>query len=190
MSEDYPGYAGSKVDDEPPRRNFMIEFWAIVTGGFVGLVPFLSGLAVLLDPLRKNKASGEGPELVPVAQLDAVPDDGVPRKFPVIKDRVDAWTFSPDQRVGAVYLIRQPGSEAVEAFNVVCPHAGCSVGYDSASDAFQCPCHTSAFSLDGKKIDPSPSPRDMDQLETENADGWVGVRFANYIPGKHEQIEK
>lgn len=191
MSEDYPGYAGSKIEDDPPRRNFLMEFWAIAIGGLVGLFPFLSGLAVLLDPLRKNKASADGPEPVPVAQLDSIPDDGVPRQFPVIKDRTDAWTFSPDERVGAVFLVRQPGADHVDAFNVVCPHAGCFVGYDSGSSAFQCPCHTSAFNLDGTIIKPSPSPRDMDKLETETDDaGWVQVRFANYIPGKHEKIEK
>ncbi len=177
------------VKDDPPRRNFLVEFWAIAVGGFVGLFPALTGLAVLLDPLRKTKAS-EGPTYVPITRLDAVPADGMPRQFPVIKDRTDAWTFSPDQRVGAVFLIRQPDSESITAFNVVCPHAGCFVGFDNGNKLFQCPCHTSAFELDGSIIKPSPSPRDMDSLKTKVEDGWVQVAFANYLPGKHEMIEK
>ena len=183
MSDDREG-----VEDRP-RRNFLVEFWALVTGGLVGLVPVLSGLAVLLDPLRKGKASADT-KMVPVAQLDSVPDDGVPRQFPVIKDQTDAWTFSPNERVGAVFLIRQPGSDKVDAFSVVCPHAGCFIGYDSGNSLFQCPCHTSAFNLDGSIIKPSPSPREMDALETKNDDGWVHVQFANFLPGKHEKIEK
>ena len=186
MSQDY---LSARSGDDPPRRNFLLEFWAIVTGAIVSLFPVASGLAVLLDPLRKSKGS-EGPALVRVAQLESVPDDGVPRQFPVIKDRKDAWTFSPNERVGAVFLVRQPGSAEVNAFNVVCPHAGCFVGYDASNSVFQCPCHTSMFELDGSIIKPSPSPRDMDKLETEMQEGWVAVRFVNYIPGKHDKIEK
>lgn len=189
MSQGYQDYLSARSGEEPPRRNFLLEFWAVVTGGIVGLFPILSGLAVFLDPLRKSKAAG-GAELVRVTQLESVPDDGVPRQFPVIKDRKDAWTYSPNERVGAVFLVRQPGSEEVSAFNVVCPHAGCFVGFDAANSQFQCPCHTSAFELDGARIKPSPSPRDMDKLEVKTEEGWVSVRFANYIPGKHDMIEK
>lgn len=184
------GYHDYRHEEDPPRRNFLLEFWAVAIGGVVSIFPFLAGLAVLLDPLRKGKAS-TGPKMVRVAQLDAVPDDGVPRQFPVIKDRKDAWTYSPNERVGAVFLIRQPGSETVEAFNVVCPHAGCFIGFDDQNNLFQCPCHTSAFALDGSIIAPSPSPRAMDRLEpTKVENGWVQIPFANYLPGKHEKIEK
>lgn len=176
--------------EDPPRRNFLMEFWAIAIGGIVGVFPFLAGLAVLLDPLRKGKAS-EGPELVKIAPLDSLPADGVPRQFPVVKARKDAWTYSPNESVGAVFLLRKEGSDTVEAFNVVCPHAGCFIGYDSTNTVFQCPCHTSQFALDGSIIAPSPSPRDMDRLEpTKVEDGWIYVPFVNYIPGKHEKIEK
>ena len=174
--------------DQPPRRNFLVEFWAILVGGIAGIVPCLAGLAVLLDPLRKSAA---GTELVRIASLETVPDDGVPRQFPVVKDRVDAWTYSPNERVGAVFLIRQPGSSEVTAFNSVCPHAGCFVGFDANTKKFQCPCHTSAFDLDGTIIKPSPSPRDMDKLEpTEIRDGWVYVPFANFKVGEHEKVVK
>ena len=179
-----------EIESEGPRRNFIVEFWAVVVGGLCGAVPMLSGLAVLLDPLRKSKAA-DGAELVKIAPLESVPDDGVPRQFAVQKPKKDAWTYSPNERVGAVFLIRQSGSETVEAFNVVCPHAGCFVGYDRKSNLFKCPCHTSSFNLDGSVISPTPSPRGMDKLEpTKVEDGWIYVPFANYITGKHEKIEK
>jgi Rieske Fe-S protein len=172
---------------EGPRRNFLLEFWSVLIGGIVGLFPFLAGVALLLDPLRRSAAKAD---FVRVASLDAIPPDGVPRQFPVIKDRTDAWTFSPNERVGAVFLRRQPESDTVEALNVVCPHAGCFLGYDAATDAFQCPCHASAFKLDGAVIRPTPSPRDMDQLEAKVEDGFVHVAFVNYQPGKHEKVAK
>jgi len=178
----------SQLEHQPPRRNFLVEFWAIAIGGLVGAFPFLTGLVVFLDPLRKASANVE---FVKIARLDSVPDDGVPRQFPVVKPQKDAWTYSPNERVGAVFLRREAGSEKVEAFNVVCPHAGCFVGFDKTSNVFQCPCHTSSFNMDGSIISPSPSPRGMDKFDdTKVEDGWVLVPFVNYITGKHEKIEK
>lgn len=177
-------------EDDPPRRNFLLEFWTVLVGGIVGVFPFLAGVVAFLDPLRGGRASAAS-NLVRVAPLESVPDDGVPRQFPVIRPKKDAWHYSPDERVGAVFLLRQPSSQTVEAFNVVCPHAGCFIGYDQSNSQFQCPCHTSAFNLDGTIIAPSPSPRDMDRLgPTKVEDGWVHVPFVNYIPGRHERIEK
>ena len=177
-----------RVHDDPPRRNFLLEFWSFVVGGMVSVFPAAAGIAVWLDPLRNGAA---GAKMVRIAPLEAIPADGVPRQFPVIKDVVDAWTFSPDERVGAVYLIRDSGTDEIVAFNVVCPHAGCFVGYDNASSKFQCPCHTSSFELDGSIIRPSPSPRDMDRLEgTKVEDGWVYVPFTNFVVGRHEKIPK
>ncbi len=175
---------------QEPRRNFLLEFWSIAIGGIVSVIPFLAGIAVLLDPLRRSKADGGG-KWIRVASSKAVLDDGVPRQFPVITEATDAWTFSPAERVGAVYLTRLPGSRDVQALNVVCPHAGCFVGHDAAGKTFQCPCHTSRFSLAGVIIRPSPSPRDMDDLETRlTDDGLIEVRFVNYYPGKRQRIEK
>ena len=173
-----------------PRRNFLFEFWSCAIGGVVMLFPCLAGLAALVDPLRRGRKKG-ALEYVPVTTLAAIPDDGVPRQFPVIKDIVDAWTFSPNERVGAVYLARQPGAQEVQALNVVCPHAGCFVGLDRANQAFQCPCHSSRFDFKGEIIRPSPSPRNMDELGARvTGDGTIEVAFLNYYPGKKERIKK
>ena len=31
---------------EGPRRNFLLEFWAVVVGGLTGLVPLVTGMFV------------------------------------------------------------------------------------------------------------------------------------------------
>ena len=105
---------------------------AAAVGLVVGIFPLGAGLLVFLDPLRGKKRapasvpdSGEG--FLKIATLDAVPDDGVPRRFPVVADLTDAWNFSPGQPVGAVYLRREKGKKEVQVFHATCPHAGCSV---------------------------------------------------------------
>jgi Rieske Fe-S protein len=172
------------------RRGFLAKLSALLIGAAAGIVPFIVGLAVVVDPLRRGRRQGGG-RFVRVATLAAVPDDGVPRQFPVIAAARDAWTYSPNERIGAVYLRRMPGDESVTAFNVVCPHAGCFVGYDEEALEYQCPCHTSSFTLDGEIIRPSPAPRGMDRLEARvTADGGVEVAFANYYPGRPDRVEK
>ena len=124
-----------------------------------------------------------------ITSLDALPADGTPQKFAIMADRVDAWTKFPNAPVGAIYL-RRTGEKTVEAINVVCPHAGCFVDFRFSNKDFYCPCHNSAFGLDGKITDPrSPSPRGLDTLETEiRNEKEVWVLFQNFQTGNAQKI--
>ena len=183
-------------DAAPPRRNFLAAMLAVVIGGIVSLIPLGAGALVFLDPIlrRKKKASGGGDaghSLRRVATKDAIPNDGTPVQVPVIADLQDAWNLEPNQPVGAVYLRNNGGQ--IECYNAICPHAGCFVAYSADRKVFQCPCHTSTFELSGKRVEPSPSPRDMDQLKVDPqklAEGEVWVEFVNYYPGKEKQEPK
>lgn len=186
------------------RRGFLERAGAAAIGMLVALVPGAAGLVVLLDPLRRRPA-GDG--LVRVAALEQVPADGIPRRFPILALRQDAWSRLRDHPVGAVYLRREPNSSAVEALNAVCPHAGCFVNYLEAAGSFRCPCHDSRFEPGGARIDPGrcPSPRDLDSLAAEireqrddegrprpGPDGEprreVWVRFVNFRAGTPEKV--
>ena len=179
----------------PERRSFLAVALAIVAGGLATLTPLAVGIVAFLSPLFRKRESPQ----VRVALMEQVPDDGVPRSFPVTANRVDAWNRYPAQRVGAVYLVRKPGEKKPVAFSAKCPHAGCFIGYTPGADQFNCPCHTSSFKLDGSRVhgDAEVSPRDMDQLpvelrETAIADGQmhveVWVEFIDYQTGHKEQI--
>jgi len=173
------------------RRSFM----AIVAGGLAMLAPIGAGLWSFVSPLFRKAVSPQ----VRVALLDQVPDDGRPYFFPVVSDRQDAWTRYEAQKVGAVYLVRQPGEEKPTAFTAKCPHAGCSIGYSADEQKFKCPCHTSAFAIDGSRVngDQEVSPRDMDTLDVElrALDGGGGepitevlVTFVDYQTGHSEKL--
>lgn len=177
------------------RRTFVAAITTIVAGTIALFTPLVVGIVTFFAPLFKKSSSRK----VRVALLDQVPDDGVPRAFPVVMDRVDAWTKYPAQRVGSVYLIRQPGEEKPTAFTAKCPHAGCFIGFTAGDDMFRCPCHTSAFKLDGTRArgDAEVSPRDMDRLPVELAqiattDGAttseVWVEFIDFQTGHKEAI--
>jgi len=173
---------------EPPvegRRDFLKKASAVAIGGVISLVPIAAGARVVMDPLRRG---GSGAQKIRVTNLDSLPKDGIPRKFPIVASRTDAWNRFPEAPVGAVYLRRD--GDTVEALNVVCPHAGCFVDFRSEKKGFLCPCHNSLFELDGKIRDPkSPSPRALDRLFVEIRNGSeVWVEFQNYRTGTAQKI--
>jgi menaquinol-cytochrome c reductase iron-sulfur subunit len=176
----------SSVPPQPDRRDFLAKAAATVIGGGLALAAPVAGLGVLLDPLRRKSAAGSA---VRVASLASLPDDGVPRKFPVLATRQDAWNRTANVPVGAVYLRREKGG-AVRAFNVVCPHAGCFVDFHAEQGCYLCPCHNSTFALDGKVLDEkSPSPRALDELPVEmRGEGEIWVAFQNFRPGEKERL--
>lgn len=163
--------------------------------GFLGLlcalcalaVPTLVGIVSFLNPLRQKSQSGE---FLKLATLETLPDDGTPRKVPVIADREDAWNSFPAEPIGAVFLRRE--GDKVSALQVVCPHAGCSIGYVTTPKGgqFLCPCHIANFDLSGKRLDAtSPSPRDMDSLEVEiRNSNEVWVKFQTFGLGIAEKV--
>jgi menaquinol-cytochrome c reductase iron-sulfur subunit len=171
--------------DPPSRRSFVKEAAAIVIGGIITLVPVAAGLFAWLDPVRRKQGGAAG--FVKVATLDALPADGIPRKFTVHADFVDAWTRVSQAPVGAVYL-RRPAEKQVVALHTVCPHAGCFVDYREGQKDFFCPCHNSAFGTDGSISSPkSPSPRPMDALEVEVRGNEIWVRFQNFAAGHKDK---
>jgi Rieske Fe-S protein len=170
----------------PPvaRRSFFKSFLATVIGALLGVVPIAAGLQVLLDPLRRKTAISSA---IRVASLEALPDDGIPRKFPVLADRVDAWNKFTQIPIGAVYL-RRTGNQ-VQALNAVCPHAGCNVDFLQDRNAYLCPCHNSTFTVAGQIGNPSsPAARGLDSLDVELRGNEVWVKFQNFEAGRAEKI--
>ncbi len=173
----------------PRRRRFLTEALAVVIGGFVMVFPFAAGLAPFFDPLRRTTGGGKHVRVTP---LDALPDDGLPHPFTITADMTDAWTLLPNEPIGRVYLIRKQGTQTVRALSAICPHLGCMVGYDAAHELFRCPCHTSAFDLDGtRRLDISKvPPRNMDSLTCKVENGEVWVDYLNFKTGLEKQVPR
>lgn len=188
------------------RRGWFYDAAAAVLGGLVAVIPLGVGLRTFLDPWQRQprvpKGHGGGANaetkegFIRVTALDSLAVGAAPQRFPVIADQIDAWNFTPNQPVGAVFLQRVD-SNTVRCFNATCPHAGCSVACDG--QAFVCPCHNSSFQLDGVRRQAesgreNPSPRNLDDLEVDTEklqqNGEVWVKFQNFYTGKHEKVAK
>ena len=169
-------------------RRDIFRFATIVLGTIMGAVLAVPGVAYLVSPLRKRGRDESFETLTSLKQLNV----GVPRSFAIIQDRRDAWVTYPREPVGSVWLIRQPqGSERpVIALSSECPHLGCAVNLAAGGKGFLCPCHTSAFDLDGNPQNQVP-PRPMDRLDvelTEGDDPEVRVKFQRFRTQSEEKI--
>jgi menaquinol-cytochrome c reductase iron-sulfur subunit len=165
------------------RREFY-RYGSIALGGLMGLIMAVPGMAYVLDPLRRRSKASEYHGLVRLNELTP----GVPRAIPIIEARQDAWVKYPQEPVGSVWLIRQPGAGAGEekpavlAFTAECPHLGCSINLAADGKSFLCPCHTSAFNFQGQPLNAIP-PRGMDRLDVEltnDPDPMVRVKFQRF----------
>ena len=184
----------SCCQNTPPagdRRGFLGKVLAIVCGAFALLTPAGVGIVSFLNPLRMK---GQGGASFRVATLESLPEDGSPQKAPIIADRVDAWNTIRNAQSGSVFVRRKPGTKEVEAFQAICPHAGCQINFEPGKEGgkFFCPCHSASFDLKGARTDAtSSSPRDMDALAVEIRGGnEVWVRFENFKLGTSEKVVK
>jgi menaquinol-cytochrome c reductase iron-sulfur subunit len=182
-----------------PRRSFLTKAVAIVLGGIVALFPFVAGLGVLFDPLRRRTnipvgaAGDDAIQYVRVGPLDVLPADGLPHQFVLTDDLVDAWTRSPAQRVGTAFLSRTDSADGpkVTALSSICPHLGCAVDFNGKAGEFECPCHASAFAKDGQKLF-GPSLRGLDPLAVKLVESGdkqeIWVENARFRAGIAERI--
>ena len=188
-SLDRAGPAGTSASPAPemPRRGFLGLATAAI-GSAIGLVLAVPGAAYVLTPLRKRGREGGLETLARLSQLEV----GVPRSFAIIEERSDAWVKYPREPVGSVWLVRQPPGARPEviAMTSECPHLGCAVNLTADRKAFLCPCHTSAFDLEGKPQNNVP-PRPMDRLDVELTPGddpEVRVKFQRFRAQSEEKV--
>lgn len=196
------------VQPDYPRRGIVRQAITAVLSFLLVAVPGTLGGLFFLDPILRRKKSGgnsdsgavqarkdsEGYIRLDVTR-DAIPADGTPVSVTVFDDIDDAWNRFSNVPVGSIWL-RRGTDGVVSAFNSICPHLGCSVNFRRAENDFFCPCHTSAFGLDGEKTNQIP-PRGMDSLdvslrtagETDSNGSEVWVRFCNFRRATAEKIE-
>jgi Rieske Fe-S protein len=162
--------------DEPGRRRFLkiaVGFLAAVNGILLGL-PFAK---TLITPPKPHKS-----QFTKVKDLSGVPvGEPVDIKFKALVQ--DA--FYRKEVLHMAWVIKHDdGSIAV--FSPVCPHLGCYYKWNPESREFECPCHASRFSEDGKVLG-GPAPRPLDTLPHKVEDNALYVRWVNYRPGVPEK---
>lgn len=148
---------------EPTRRSFA----EILTAGLGGLITAALGAlggSYLLTPARARGTSS-WTEAADVAKLGS----GVPEEVVFERTRVDGWRVVKEKT--SAWILKKSEQEVV-AFAPGCTHLGCAYTFDKSANNFICPCHTSAFSLEGKVLT-GPAPRALDRYDVQIDNGKV-----------------
>ena len=81
-----------------------------------------------------------------------------------------------DPATGDPSMVIQPRSGQFLAFDAVCPHAGCTVGYDPTAKVIVCPCHGSQFNASTGAVEVGPAATGLKRLAiAEGSDGQLYI---------------
>lgn len=139
------------LDEE--RRNFCVAsvyaLWAVIAAALGG-----PAAAYLLAPPRARREN----EWVEAGELSRLPV-GTPEEVVFRRIRRDGWRVVSEK--GSAWVIRRRDG-SLTAFAPQCTHLGCAYHWDEQKQKFLCPCHASAFDLEGNVLS-GPAPRPLDR---------------------------
>jgi Rieske Fe-S protein len=173
---------------EPPdERRAFLKFLTAGLGAFAAAIAVIPGLGFLAGPLRRSTGGGAANPVRVAGERDIKP--GKPLRVTAIGSREDAWLRLERVTLGSCWLVRANEDGPIKAFSTVCPHLGCGIDFDEKARRFACPCHASAFDLDGRCLG-GPSPRGLDELDARVEGRDVMVRYQRFRLGttKREPI--
>jgi nitrite reductase/ring-hydroxylating ferredoxin subunit len=87
-----------------------------------------------------------------------------------------------DRATGDPSIVIRPRSAtfvAFVAFDAVCPHAGCTVGYDPSAKVIICPCHGSQFNASTGAVEVGPVPTGLTKLGDRRGTERAAIRDLN-----------
>jgi len=135
--------------------------------GLIGAALAAPALVYLLFPPKARKE----PEWVEAGDAGSL-EPNIPVEMVFRKNRVDGWKVISEKTTA--WVVKLPGNEVV-AFGPQCTHLGCAYHWDGSRNQFVCPCHSSAFSVDGSVVSgPAPRPLDRYQARVENSKLLLG----------------
>ena len=79
------------------------------------------------------------------------------------------------RRRADVIVIRNPETEKLVALKSLCTHQGCSVKWDREKQNLACPCHGSAFDVEGEVV-AGPATRPLSNYEVKEENNLVLVK--------------
>jgi menaquinol-cytochrome c reductase iron-sulfur subunit len=161
-----------------PRRVFIKGF----TGMLVALCSVLVGVP-LVGSLVGTAFRKINPSWMMLGGIDALPL-GQPAHLTSVDVQTDAYIRESVTR--HIWAIRKSDTE-LTVFSPICPHLGCHFDWNPSTKHFECPCHGSVYSLDGKVLG-GPAPRPLDILPTKIENGKLSVEWMQFKSGTAEKI--
>lgn len=164
-----------EVENQTRRSFLLLVPLGLLAGVFSSLA--VAGFR-LLRPRITSTASENWIDVASLTDLRS----GVPLSKKIATDHLNGWALSREQH--QIYVL--PDNRVLSA---QCPHEGCEVAWDNASNRFLCPCHESYFAGDGTRLN-GPARRGLDVLPSRVKDGVLQVQYASYENNSAEPIKR
>ena len=172
----------------PEVRRREVVLSGMTTAAVAAVSLLIGGLAAGLGRLAGGTAGQAGTSRLPSAAAPApagpssssAPKRGTIPSGTAIGPAADvpvgqAASFQ-DPATGDPSIVIQPHSGQFVAFDAVCPHAGCTVGYDPSAKVLFCPCHGSQFNATTGVVEVGPAATGLKRLAiAEGSNGQLYV---------------
>jgi thiosulfate dehydrogenase (quinone) large subunit len=174
------------------RREVVLRGTMTVAVAAASLV--IGGLAAGLGRLAggtagKNAGPNLPPAAGPVPRATATPRDSAAAKAGPSAKTPHGTAIGPakdvpvgqaasfqDPATGDPSIVIQPSRGTFLAFDAVCPHAGCTVGYDPSAQVIICPCHGSQFNASTGAVENGPATTGLAKIAiAEGSNGQLYV---------------
>jgi Rieske Fe-S protein len=153
------------------RRSFL---GLLPLGVVAGVFASIGGTAFRFLRPRLSAPSGQWLDVASVSELKGPQ----PLAKKIVAEQVSGWAVTTEEH--HVFVLPEKNNEVL---STICPHAGCEVAWDQATNRFACPCHESYFAADGSRLS-GPSSRGLDALPTRVEHGKLQVQYR--VPGEVE----
>lgn len=165
-------------EQETARRRFL-KLAVGVLAAVNGLVLGIPVAAALFGPARKRKKA----VWFAVAEVGPLPQNQ-PVELKFEAEAEDAFHHS--RALYSVWVIKHAAGSAT-VFSPLCTHLDCRFIWNSGTGHFECPCHASAFAVDGKVLS-GPAPRPLDRFDYRIENGRLFVRWERFKAGAPEKV--
>ena len=136
------------------RRTFYSAATAVLGAMITAILGWPAAAYLFLKP-----KPGQTEGWAEVFDLNQLPL-GKPREVIYTRRRVDGWRITKENTTA--WVVKTGRQEAV-AFSPQCTHLGCAYHWEERDHKFLCPCHGSAFAIDGKVV-AGPASRPLDRF--------------------------
>jgi thiosulfate dehydrogenase [quinone] large subunit len=169
--------------DEVDRRTVVLGGAAVaaaaVAGGVVagaaaglgraaGGAKSVEGQTVALNPHGQSSSPPAATSTTTTAPGSTAPSTTAPSGTPIGRANqvpIGGAASFTDPKSGDPGLVLQLSRGQFVAYDAVCPHAGCTVGYSPAANLIVCPCHGSEFNPSTGAVVSPPAPHGLTPIQ-------------------------
>jgi thiosulfate dehydrogenase [quinone] large subunit len=173
--------------EDASRREVVLKGTVTAVAAAAGLV--LGGVAAGLGRLAGGTKNGNSGTTLSAPASSAAPSQQGPTASgsgggqpagtaigPAKDVPVGGAASFTDPRTGDPSIVIQAKAGKFVAFDAVCPHAGCTVGYDQTAAVILCPCHGSQFNAATGAVERGPAVTGLTSITI--AEGGNGQLYA------------